>query len=270
MARRVRDLMHQGVLTCEPQTPLGEVAALLLENQVHALFVTNPQGEIEGVISDFDLLAAEWLSTDEESLQVMRAMTAGELMSSPVESIEADAPASQAAQRMRRGEAHRLLVTEGGRPVGVISVSDLVADLAASASLGREKVADVMSRAILVCRRQTPLRSLARAMSEAGYRSVVVVDRTGAPHGLVTGFDLMPLYDNEDVETLRAADVMHPPLTIGPQASLREAADLLIKHHYHRLVVVDAEDPQSMPLGILSTYDIVAEMAQPGSVWRGE
>ena len=268
MSRLVRDLMREGVVTCKADTALGEVAALLMGNHVHALFVANEQGAIEGVISDFDLLAAEWLSTDDESLQVMREMTAGELMSSPVETIAAEAPAAQAAQRMRRGGAHRLLVTEGEAPVGVISVSDLVADLAAAVSLGREKVADVMSQAMLVCRVETPLRELARAMTESGYRSVVVVDSSGAPKGIVTGFDLMPLYEDDRVERLAAGDVMHAPLTIGPQASLREAADLMIKHHYHRLVVVDPQEPQSMPLGLLSTYDIVAEMAQPESVWR--
>jgi len=26
--------------------------------------------------------------------------------------------------------------------------------------------------------------------------------------------------------------------------------------------------PESMPLGVISTYDIVSAMAHPGSVWR--
>jgi CBS domain-containing protein len=61
---------------------------------------------------------------------------------------------------------------------------------------------------------------------------------------------------------------MHQALTISPRATLREAADLMIENHHHRLVVVDPEHPQSMPLGVISSYDIVNEMAQPGSVWR--
>jgi CBS domain-containing protein len=62
---------------------------------------------------------------------------------------------------------------------------------------------------------------------------------------------------------------MHPALTIGPDASLREAADRMIEHHYHRLVVVDSSHPEAVPLGVLSSYDIVNEMARPGSVWQG-
>ena len=35
----------------------------------------------------------------------------------------------------------------------------------------------------------------------------------------------------------------------------------------HRLLVVDPEDANAMPLGVISTADIVAAMAAPGSVW---
>jgi CBS domain-containing protein len=67
---------------------------------------------------------------------------------------------------------------------------------------------------------------------------------------------------------LTASQVKHPALTIHMTASLREAADLMIQHHHHRVVVIDPAQPDSMPLGIISSYDIVAEMARPESVWQ--
>jgi hypothetical protein len=42
----------------------------------------------------------------------------------------------------------------------------------------------------------------------------------------------------------------------------------MINKHHHRVVVVDKNDPDSFPLGIVSSFDIVAEMARPGSVWQ--
>ncbi|OHB63209.1 MAG: hypothetical protein A2Y76_15410 [Planctomycetes bacterium RBG_13_60_9] len=56
--------------------------------------------------------------------------------------------------------------------------------------------------------------------------------------------------------------------TISSHASLREAADLMIRKHHHRVVVVDDKNPEAFPLGIVSSFDIVAEMARPGSVWQ--
>ncbi len=133
MTKLVRELMRPGVVTCKPQATLGQVAKILTENHVHALFVVGADGKIKGIITDFDLLAGEWLSGDPESLAAMRRMTAGDLMSAPVNSIEASAPAKEAAQRMQERVVRRLLVTENGKPVGVISVSDIVASIAEKA-----------------------------------------------------------------------------------------------------------------------------------------
>ena len=74
--------------------------------------------------------------------------------------------------------------------------------------------------------------------------------------------------DDAHFESMLAAEIMHPPVTISPHASLREAADAMITHHIHRLVVVDPQQPMAMPLGIISTSDILIEMAQPGSAWQ--
>jgi CBS domain-containing protein len=268
MAKLVRDLMHPTVLTCPPETTLGKVAVILNKNHIHALFVTGPSGAIVGVITDYDLLAGEWLSADPESLEALRAMTAGELMTTPVGTIEASEPISAASQRMKAEVIRRLLVTEAGKPVGVISVSDFISHLAEQAITGRDTVADVMSDVYLTCRKKTPIASAARAMADTGWRSVLVVDAAGQPLGLFSGLDLLARCEEEDCASITVAEVMHPLLRIHMDASLRQAADMMIQNHHHRLVVVDPDQPDSMPLGIISSFDIVAEMARPGSVWQ--
>ncbi len=100
MITTVRDLMRPALFTCPPFVTLGEAAALLTRYGVHALIVAGPDGHPLGVLSDTDLLAGEWLSADPDALATMRAMTAGQLMSAPVEAIDADAPASEAARKM--------------------------------------------------------------------------------------------------------------------------------------------------------------------------
>lgn len=269
MARLVRDLMHPGVITCSPEIKLGKVAQLLAKNHIHALFVVDDQGEPIGVITDYDVMAGEWLSGDPESLAVMREMTAGELMSSPVETVEADCSVDEAAERMRKDQIRRLLVMDGNRAVGVISVSDFIAELATRAPARRETVGDVMSDAFLVCRERTPVVQAAKAMAETGWRSVVVVDGRGKPLGIFSGLDLLTCCDSRNnVEDILVTDVMHKPLKIGINASLQEAAQLMIDEHHHRILVVDLDDEDSLPLGVISSFDIVNEMAKPDSVWQ--
>lgn len=268
MAKLVRDLMHPGILTCKPDATLGQVAILLNQHHVHALIVADHDGRALGIISDFDLLAGEWLSSDSESLAAMRKLTASDLMSHPVDSVDADVPLSEAVNQLIEKEISRLLVTENGKPVGVISLSDFVASIAQHEKPTREAVGDVMSDAILVCRGKTPILSAARAMTSAGWRSVLVVDAKGKTLGVVSGRDLLPFVKNGLDEKLVVRDVMHPALTIDIHASLREAADMMIKHHHHRLVVIDQADPDAFPLGAISSFDIVARMAHPRSAWQ--
>jgi CBS domain-containing protein len=266
--KTVRDLMHPGLLTCQPETTIGQLSALLTRHHIHALIVADPDNHPVGIISDYDLLAGEWLSADSESLAAMRKLTAGELMSSPIDTVEASSSLQVAAHKLIEKDINRLLVTDNGIPVGVISISDFVSSIAGEEKAPRSTVADVMSDAILVCRDKTPLISAARTMTQAGWRSVLVVDAKGKPEGVVSGKDLLPFVQDGVDEKLIVRDIMHPALTIDIHAGLRAAADLMIQKHYHRLVVVDQDDPDSFPLGIISSFDIVAEMARPGSVWQ--
>jgi CBS domain-containing protein len=265
----VRDLMHSAIMTCSPDLSLGKVAKMLTDHHLHALFVTNDEPLPVGVITDYDVMAGEWLSGDPESLAVMRTMTAGELMSSPVETVDAYCPVDDAAQRMREDQIRRLLVIEDGRPVGVISVSDFIGEIAAKSTIKRGTVGDVMSDAFLVCREHTPISAAARAMSDTRWRSVVVVDAHGKPLGIFSGLDFLSCCDPEIIlPDIQVRDVMHPALTISIDASLQEASQLMIENHHHRLLVIDPNHDDSVPLGVISSFDIVQEMARPDSVWQ--
>jgi CBS domain-containing protein len=256
-------------MTCRPDAPLGQVAKMLADRHVHALFVAGHKGEVVGVITDFDVLAGEWLSADPETLATLRRMTAGELMSTPVATIQAGAPASEAARRMQAEVIRRLLVVDNGRPVGVISVSDFIRELAAQSHSGRESVSQVMSDAMLVCRDKTPVTAAAKAMADTGWRSVLVVNPAGKPLGVFSGLDLLKYCGADGCpETTLVTEVMHPALTIEIGASLQEAAQKMIENHHHRLIVIDPAEPDSVPLGVISSFDIVSAMAHPESPWQ--
>ena len=260
---RVRDLMHQGVVSCRRDAPLGDVALLMVRSGIHAVFVADDVEPI-GVISDTDLLVGEWLGADEEGMRVMRETRAADIMSAPVESVEAEAAVRDAADRLvRRG---RLLVRDGDRPVGVISVSDVVAAMTRRPSR-RRVVADVMSRAFVACRADASLADVARAMTERRSRSVVVVDEAGQPVGVVSGHDLIrAAAGGEPADEPVSAVMSRSLVTATPDTPLSEAADAMLAQEVHRLLVADAQDGRRI-IGLVSTSDVVAEMAH-SSDWR--
>src|SRR5512139_2159452 len=106
MKKHVRDLCHPGLHTCNADATLGQVASLLTQYHVHALVVVDRDNHPQGIISDYDLLAGEWLSSEPQGLATMRRLTAGELMSSPIESVEVDTALNVAAKILVEKEIH--------------------------------------------------------------------------------------------------------------------------------------------------------------------
>jgi acetoin utilization protein AcuB len=257
--------MNRELVTCEPGASLAEAARRLLESKVHAVIIAGPSSDSLGVLTDFDLLAGEWLSTNAERLEEMRSITAGELMTAPAITIDAAADTEQAAEIMRRERIARLVAVEDERAVGVISVSDIVRTLAA-APCARKTVGDVMSRAFVACRPDAPISEIARGLSERNSRSVLVLGRGGRVVGVITRQDLVAL-DGDEARRLTAADLMNEPLTTTSETSLAEAVDTMISAEVHRLVVVDPDASGDPPVGLLTSWDVVAEMASPGSPW---
>lgn len=132
MAERVvRDWMHVGVVTCQPDTPVGEVAEMMKAHDISALVVVDDAGYAVGVISRTDLLNAPFV---QPYLRHWRGMAARHLMSSPVVSVRAETPVEEAVELLQKRRIHRLVVTEpeGGRerPIGILSVTDLVRHMA--------------------------------------------------------------------------------------------------------------------------------------------
>jgi predicted transcriptional regulator len=259
-----REIMHAGLITCGPEVRLHEIARILVSSHIHAVVVTSLDGEPLGIVADSDLLAGEWLADDEASLTAMRAMTAGELMTSPVVTIEADDSVEEAAAVLGRERLSRLVVMDDGHPIGMVAISDLVAQVAKE-PIERHRVADVMSYGFLVCREGTSVAAAGRAMCERRSRSITVIDGSGRAVGVVSGRDLLSSLLAPGQEAT-VDSLMNPPLTITSDASLHEAADRMISAEVHRLLVV--EPGETPPSGQISAADIVAEMAGPGRAWQ--
>jgi CBS domain-containing protein len=263
----VRDIMNQRLITCSPKTSLGEVAGLLRQHRIHAIVVSDESKHAVGVVSDTDLLAGEWLGDSAENVATLKRMTAGELMTQPIATIDFGATAWEAAVEIQRLHVARLVVTKESMPVGVVSISDLLVAVPHHTA-GRARVRDVMSWGYVACRPTTPVHGAVRAMLERNSRSLLVIDDGGRLVGVVTGFDLLPSLADESPSQRVVSEYMHPPITTGPDATLREAIDLMLTKDVHRLVVTDPEKPNGLPMGLISTTDIIVEMAAPTSTWR--
>jgi len=130
------------------------------------------------------------------------------------------------------------------------------------------KVGDVMTRDVVVVRRGTPLKEIARQLTEHRISAMPVLDEEDRLVGLVSEADLMKR------ERFGLADARHrwrprrrramgdsakdlmsmPVITIAPETDVSRAARLMDSRGLKRLVVVDAEHRL---VGIVSRADLV-------------
>ena len=124
----VSDAMHPGILSCEPDASVAEVAKMMATHHVHCIAVVGvsdeePECFVWGIVSDLDLVKAG-LSDG--------AQTARTLVSQPVVVVEPGRPLRDAARQMlAHGVSHVVVVDPlAHRPVGVLSTLDVAGVLA--------------------------------------------------------------------------------------------------------------------------------------------
>jgi CBS domain-containing protein len=125
----VADAMHPGILSCEPDTTLTEVARIMATNHVHSVVVIgisheDPECPVWGMVSDLDVLEAS-VRGDEQA-------TARSMASQPVVSVDPRTSLREAAEVMLKRQARHVVVVEPGseRPVGILSTLDIAGILA--------------------------------------------------------------------------------------------------------------------------------------------
>jgi CBS domain-containing protein len=132
--------MTRDVVSVTSETPLKDVAAMLVERGISGLPVCDADGAVVGVLSEADLLVKQggapersgglfaWLveTASAPDLAKLRAHTAGEAMTAPAVTVETDSPVSEAARTMVSLGVNRLPVVEDGRLVGIVTRADLV------------------------------------------------------------------------------------------------------------------------------------------------
>jgi CBS domain-containing protein len=121
----------------------------------------------------------------------LHARTAADLMTpSPVSISRASSVREAAAFLTARGISAAPVIDDAGRPVGVVSRSDILVRHQAPAP-NRTPVHSVMTPAVFCVRPDTPAAEVIDTMVGLGVRRVFVVDDAGVLIGVVSAFDVL-------------------------------------------------------------------------------
>ena len=147
-ARLVKDVMNADIMTVADDMTTDGLVRYLTEREISGAPVVDNQGHVVGVVSMTDIgrLLAEpsdyesplsssfYLDTGNDmTLEDLgqrfveeRTVTVREVMTPVVHQVPATASVTEAARIMIERHIHRLVVTEGREPVGIITSLDLL------------------------------------------------------------------------------------------------------------------------------------------------
>lgn len=141
-ALRARDLMTTRVVTVPPEMPVEAIARLLAGRGITAVPVLDRDGALLGLVTAADLTCrlsptaeegSSWLrrllaDPSKAAIRYARAhgFVAEDVMSREIDAVPPDMPAAGIAALLERRGIRRVLVTENGGLLGIVSRSDML------------------------------------------------------------------------------------------------------------------------------------------------
>ena len=275
------EAMHRGVLSVPFHTPLTKVAEMMARYRMHCVVALDERGEYQtrywGLIPAAELVRIA-------TTQDLEDRTAGGSMTSQVVTVEPADSVHDAAELMSDHEVDHVIVVDpvSDRPVGVISTLDVAQVLAGErphTPRGAYRVAQLMKRNVLTVAPSTPLREVARLLSENGISGVPVVEH-GKVLGVVSETDIVakergpvvhrgrrakwfarePKRADTERFAARTADeaMTAPAITIESWRTAADAAALMLDRRVHRLPVLE----DGKLVGIVSRADLVSAFSR--------
>ena len=230
----VERLMHSGLLTCSPDTPLHEAAQRMATRQCSSMLIMH-EGVAVGIWTEHDSLRLDF--SDPGSLQ----NPIGQAMSSPVSSVHLATPLSEVALRFTREKRrHFLVVDDGGQPQGIVSQTDLALKQGLELYLSLRTVKEAMGTEPLLLPGSLTLSQTAAFMLEQ-QQDAAVVSCAAGEFGIITERDMVRFVARHPGDTPLSELASRPLLTIAPQDSLLRARDMLIDHQLRHLAVKDSD-----------------------------
>ena len=130
----VQDLMTYDPDTAHINAPLKDVIVMMNRHHRRQFPVLNDEGQLVGIITDRDLRLAVNSPLvhmePTERLQLIEGVTVGQCMTPNPQTVQPDTPIYEVARLMADYKFGALPVLEDGELVGIITVTDLLEQMA--------------------------------------------------------------------------------------------------------------------------------------------
>lgn len=140
---KVKDIMTEPAITISEDTPLYEIAQIMLDHRIGGVPVINEAGDLTGIVTESDFTAKEkcvpfsmfrapqlfgtWLGNDAEGLyEGARNIPAREIMSTNVVTVKENDSIEAVLNLILKHDINRIPVVRDRKPVGIVARHDLL------------------------------------------------------------------------------------------------------------------------------------------------
>jgi formate/nitrite transporter len=117
----IRNMMTGGPPVVDPNTTVAEAVEIMKQRGTSSVLVGEP-GRAQGIVSEADIVR-KVVALEKDSANVK----VDQIMTSPLISVDIATPVYKIYRTMADRHIRHILITEGGKQVGFISVKDLIA-----------------------------------------------------------------------------------------------------------------------------------------------
>ncbi|MEZ0343763.1 MAG: CBS domain-containing protein [Caldimicrobium sp.] len=132
-------------------------------------------------------------------------------------------------------------------------------------SVENKKVSEVMNRTLFTVAEEATIGEIIDTMLKNRISAVIVVAGNGEFLGIVSKTDIIDALKKYGAEIFnkKAEDLLCPkPYTIEGEATIKEAAQRMLAHGVHRLLVINPTGlGKYVPVGIITATDILKALA---------
>ena len=262
---RVQDLpvsayMSTDLVTATPDDTLGDVLGKMKSNDVHELPVLERK-KLAGVVTMRELMRRRNLPPTTKVSTVLEIAP----------EITPDTALPEAAEKMISAGFRAVPVVKGKSLIGIVSRSDIVRALVDTRAVEGLSVREFMTPNPQCVAEDDTVEHAVQIMRSLGERSVPVVDKNRHLKGVVGLKDVVELFARPKVREhygeragreakvgLEVKGVMrYPPYTVGPDADVQRAAELMAKNHISSIIVAERDEP----VGIITSQDLMQFLA---------
>ena len=136
MAKKVGELMTRDPVLLEPTATVRDAARMMRDHDIGTVLVAD-KGQLVGMVTDRDIVVRDLAEKDDAVRMPVMAVASTELTAlTPNDSVD------QAVKLMRSQAVRRFPVVDSGKPVGIVTMGDLVMELDPKSALAAISAAD--------------------------------------------------------------------------------------------------------------------------------